>query len=118
MDITGNIVKLLQEETGTSKAGKPWRKKDFVIETLDQYPKKVCITVMGDKVDELSHYKVGNKIKASINLESREYNDKWFSSITAWRLEGFEENKQQEVYNANDDFPDVSNENHDDQLPF
>ena len=88
LEITGKVIALLPETNGVSKAGNAWRKREFILETQEQYPKKVAITVMNDKVDDLSHYVVGNTITASLNLESREYEGRWFSNINAWKLSG------------------------------
>ena len=87
IEITGTVVRLMPEVKGTSKAGKSWVKQDFVIETKEQYPKKVCITAMGDKVDELNkNYIEGSEIQCFINIESREYNDKWYTNINVWKF--------------------------------
>ncbi|MDZ4668131.1 MAG: DUF3127 domain-containing protein [bacterium] len=87
LDITGKILQIMPTTTGTSKAGKDWVKQEFVIETQETYPKKVCISVMGDKAQELKKYVPGNEVKVSLNLESREYNGKWYTNVNAWRIE-------------------------------
>ena len=74
LDITGKIIHILPEAGGQTKAGKPWSKQEFVIETEEQYPKKVCISLMGEKVQELKKFSIGQQVKASLNIESREYN--------------------------------------------
>jgi hypothetical protein len=86
LDITGKILQIMPTTTGTSKAGKDWVKQEFVIETQETYPKKVCISVMGDKTQELKKYVPGNEVKVSLNLESREYNGKWYTNVNAWRI--------------------------------
>ena len=88
LDITGKIIQIMPATNGVSKAGKEWTKQEFVIETQEQYPRKVMMSVMGDKVSELKRYAVGNEIKASLNIESREYNGRWYTDIRAWKLEG------------------------------
>ncbi|MCF8252976.1 MAG: DUF3127 domain-containing protein [Bacteroidia bacterium] len=87
LDITGKILQIMPTTTGTSKAGKDWVKQEFVIETQETYPKKVCISVMGEKTQELKKYVPGNEVKVSLNLESREYNGKWYTNVNAWRIE-------------------------------
>ncbi len=47
LDITGKILQIMPPTSGTSKAGKDWVKQEFVIETQETYPKKVCISLMG-----------------------------------------------------------------------
>lgn len=85
MEISGNIIQVLPLQTGEGKNG-PWKKQDFVIETESQYPKKVCISMWGDRIDE-NMIKVGNGVTASIDVESREYNGRWYTDVKAWKLE-------------------------------
>lgn len=86
MEIVGKVTTKLPQQTGQGKNGS-WVKQDFVIETPDQFPKKVCISLWGDKVKELESYQIGEGIKASINIESREFNGKWYTDVKAWKLE-------------------------------
>jgi len=84
MEITGKIIQILPEETGEGKNG-PWKKQNFILETQDQYPKKVCITVWGDKVN-LGNFSENEAVTAAINIASREFNGKWYTDVTAWRI--------------------------------
>jgi len=84
MEISGKIVQILPEVTGEGRNG-TWKKQDFIIETEDQYPKKVCISVWGDKID-LKSFAENEVVTASINIESREYNSRWYTDVKAWRL--------------------------------
>jgi hypothetical protein len=84
MEITGKIINILPEETGQGKNG-PWKKQNFILETQEQYPKKVCIAVWGDKVD-LKSFGINENVTVGINIESREFNGKWFTDIKAWRV--------------------------------
>lgn len=87
MEVTGTVVKILQKQTGTNKTGGTWEKQDFVLETEGQYPKKICIGVMGDKLMPiLANFTVGTKVTASLNIESREYNERWYTEVRAWKL--------------------------------
>jgi hypothetical protein len=86
LEITGKLIKILNPQTGNGKNG-TWQKQEFVIETPDQYPKKVCISAWGEKVDELKNFSIGDNLKVSVNLESREYNEKWYTDARAWRIE-------------------------------
>jgi len=85
MEITGTIVNKLDVVTGEGKNG-PWKKQDFILETQDQYPKKVCITVWGDKIN-LENFSVNEVVTASINVESREYNSRWYTDVKAWKID-------------------------------
>lgn len=87
LDVVGKIITILPETGGQSQAGKAWTKQEFIVETNDQYPKKICISMMGDKINELRKYSVGAEVKVSLNIESREYNGKWYTNVSAWRIE-------------------------------
>lgn len=87
LEIIGKIIQIMPTSTGTSKAGKDWIKQEFVIETQEQYPKKICISAMGEKTDALKKFTTGNEVKVAINLESREYNGKWYTNVNAWKIE-------------------------------
>jgi hypothetical protein len=86
MEIQGKLLMLLPLQTGTSAKG-DWKKQDAIIETLEQFPKKVSISFWGDKADELKIVKEGAIIKVSVNIESREYNGKWYTDVRAWKIE-------------------------------
>jgi hypothetical protein len=86
LEITGKIVKLLDVMGGTSARGE-WKKQSFVIETQETYPKKVCITCWNEKLNDLSKYSEGQMVKVSFNAESREFQNKWYTDLTAWRIE-------------------------------
>ena len=85
MELTGKILELLPEENGTSARG-AWRKQQYILETEGQYPKKVCFMAWGDKIDEFN-FQVGEPVVVSINLESREYNGRWYTDVKAWKVE-------------------------------
>ncbi len=85
MELKGKVIQLLPLTTGEGKKG-PWKKQDFIVETQSQYPKKVCMSAWGDKVDQFN-LAVGDDVNVSIELESREYNGKWYTDARAWKLE-------------------------------
>jgi hypothetical protein len=86
LDITGKIVKVMPEQSGAGKKG-TWVKQEFVIETAEQYPKKICCSAWGDKVETLRSFSEGDVVKVSFNLESREYNERWYTDVRAWKIE-------------------------------
>jgi len=87
MQIKGTIQQILKVESGTSKAGKEWKKQDFVVVTDEKFPKTVCITLFGDKMSLLDPFSEGMEVEVSINIESREFNGKWFHNVTAWKID-------------------------------
>lgn len=84
MDISGKIIQFLQLQTGQGKNG-TWKKQEFILETGDTYPKKVCIAVWGDKID-MGSFKTGDMVDVSFDVESREYNGRWYTDVKAWKL--------------------------------
>jgi hypothetical protein len=85
LEVNGYVLIILPEQTGQGKNG-PWVKQDFVIETEEQFPKKACFSVWGDKVSEIKNLKIGEKISVSFNIESREFNNKWYTDLRAWKI--------------------------------
>ncbi len=86
LEITGVLIQVLPETSGNGKAG-VWRKRDFVIETIeDKYPKKICFTAWADKVDEIVSYPSGSEIIIFFEPTSQEYNGKWFTNLKAWKI--------------------------------
>ena len=85
--IKGEVIKLLPETSGTSAAGKAWIKQDFVIETAEEYPKKVCFTAFGENtVQIVKTLTVGQEVEVSFNAESREHNEKFYTQLNAWKI--------------------------------
>ncbi|MBD2704775.1 DUF3127 domain-containing protein [Spirosoma sp. BT702] len=86
-EVVGKLIKVLPEVTGQGKNG-AWNKQEFVLETLDsQYPKKVCMSIWGEKASDLKQFADGDMLKATFSAESREYNDRWYTELRAFRLE-------------------------------
>jgi hypothetical protein len=85
MEITGKLIQINEPVTGESSRG-PWKKQEFIIETEEQFPRKVCLLNWNDKVD-ITGLKPNDQIKASINIESREFNGRWFTDVKVWKLE-------------------------------
>ena len=85
MEITGKIIHKLEPISGTAKAtGNPWKKQDYVLETLDSFPKKVHFDFFGEKADQFP-LNVGDVVTLSFDIESREYQGRWYTSIRGWK---------------------------------
>ena len=78
------IIALLPVKSGQSSNGE-WRKQEYIMETETQYPKKVCFMAWGDKIDQFN-IKQGEPLTVSIDLESREYNGRWYTDVKAWKV--------------------------------
>lgn len=92
--VSGQITQILPLQSGVSKAGKEWQKQEFVIETEEQFPRNVCFTLFGDKISILEGYNQGDQVEVSFNLESREYNGRWFHNINAWKIDRIQNNAE------------------------
>ncbi|MDD2962928.1 MAG: DUF3127 domain-containing protein [Bacteroidales bacterium] len=86
LSIRGKFVKALPEVSGEGRNGR-WVKQNFIIETLDQYPKKICLIAWGDKTAAVKALNEGDEVKAQISIESREYNERWYTDVRAWEIE-------------------------------
>ena len=88
LELEGRIARKLSVQTGTSARG-AWSKQEFILEYQEgNFPSQICMNVWGDdKVKELDKYQVGDKVKVSFNLSSREFNGRWYTDVRAWRIE-------------------------------
>ncbi len=88
LELEGRIARKLTVQTGTSARG-AWSKQEFIFEYQEgNFPTQVCMNVWGDeKVKDLGKYQVGDQVKVSFNLSSREYNGRWYTDVRAWRIE-------------------------------
>jgi len=84
LELTGKIIEVLPERSGTSTRG-PWRKQEYIIEIPGDFPKKVCFMLWGDKIDQFG-IQPGQELTVSVDLESREYNGRWYTDVKAWRV--------------------------------
>ena len=86
MELIGKIIQILPLQEGVSKAGNPWKKQEYILETLGtQYPRKVCFNLFGDNVDKFP-MQVGQDVTVSIDSESREFNGRWYTDVRAWNV--------------------------------
>ena len=88
MEITGKAIAALPVKSGVSKkTGEQWQSREYVIETQEQFPKKMCFEVFG--TDKLKEFNIRNNdlIKVHFDITAREYNGKWYNSIRAWKVE-------------------------------
>jgi len=85
MELEGKIIQVNQLQSGQGKNG-TWKKQEYIVETKSQYPKKVCVTVWGDKIDQFN-LNQNEDVTLSIELESREFNGRWYTDVRAWKAE-------------------------------
>ena len=87
LEIEGTLSQKLPVQSGSSARG-PWAKQEFILEYPDgNFTAKACFTAWGqDKVQDLGKYQVGDKVKVSFNLKSREYNGRWYNDLQIWKI--------------------------------
>ncbi|HQO32786.1 MAG TPA: DUF3127 domain-containing protein [Chitinophagales bacterium] len=85
MEVSGKIFKVLPLVTGEGRNGK-WQKQELVLEMdSGKYPKKVLVSVWGDLVTN-NTFQEGSDISLEVDIESREYNGRWYTDVKAWRV--------------------------------
>ena len=88
MDISGKSVQKLPLQSGESKtSGKPWQLQSYILETQEQYPRKVCFEVFGEQRIKDNPCEIDDIVTVSFDIESREFNGRWYTSIRAWKIQ-------------------------------
>lgn len=85
MEFDGIVYRLLPIVSGTSARG-AWKKQDVVFEIPSEFSRKICVTFFGDRADDAADLKEGDAASVSVNVESREYNGKWYTDVRAWKM--------------------------------
>ena len=86
LQIEGKLLQNLDVESGTSSRGE-WKKQNFIIETVEQYPRKICIAAWTNSIPILDTFQPGEMVLVSVSIESREFNGKWYTDVRAWRVQ-------------------------------
>ena len=117
MEINGKIIELLPEKSGQSANG-AWRKQEYILETNSQYPKKICFMAWGEKIDQFA-IKQGENLVVSVDLESREYNGRWYTDVKAWKVsrDGTQDYSQSQPQSNMNEVRDILDPS-DDDIPF
>ena len=88
MEISGKIIQVLPEQGGVSKtSGKEWKLQAYVLETQEQYPRKVHFEVFGEDRIKANPCQLDDIVTVSFDIESREFNGRWYTSIRAWKIQ-------------------------------
>ncbi len=91
MEVKGKIIQKFDLQSGTSKAGNPWKKQNYLLETLDSFPRKIYFDFFGDRADQFP-LNVGDMITLSFDIECREYQGRYYTDIRGWKAEKIDEN--------------------------
>lgn len=88
MEIIGKVIQVLPLQQGVSaRTGNPWSIKTFILETQENFPRKVAIEVFGDQRIADNPCEVDQVVTVSFDLESREFNGRWYTSVRAWKIQ-------------------------------
>lgn len=114
LKVTGTITKVLKEEGGTTKKGSKWLKQCFILDTKTEYNNIYCFEMFGEeRVNQLSKHKVGNQVEVSFNVSTNEWKDKYFTTLSAWKVfKATEETTAKEIQEV------LETEESEDDLPF
>lgn len=87
MEITGKIIAVLPPKQGVSQStGNAWMCQDYVLETQEMYPKKVCFNVFGaEKIQEMN-IQLGETLTVSLEINANEYQGKWYNQVRGWKV--------------------------------
>ncbi len=87
MEIKGTIIAAMPEVSGVSKSGNSWKKREYVLENTEgNFPRKVAFTCFGENADRIQ-LKVGDRVNMFFDIESREFNGRWYTDIRCWRAD-------------------------------
>lgn len=87
MEVVGKIIQVLPAQEGVGRNGNPWKVQPYVLETLDQYPRKVHFEVFGEDRIKQNPCDIDQLVTVSFDIESREFNGRWYTSIRAWKIQ-------------------------------
>ena len=87
MEVVGKIIQVLPAQEGVGRNGNPWKVQPYVLETLDQYPRKVHFEVFGEDRIKMNPCDIDQLVTVSFDIESREFNGRWYTSIRAWKIQ-------------------------------
>ena len=87
MELSGKVIAVLEPRGGVSKTGNSWKVQEYVIETHDQYPRKMCFDVFGeDKINQFN-IQIGEELTVHFDIDAREWQGRWFNSVRAWKVD-------------------------------
>ena len=105
MEVTGKLVKKLDLETGTSKAGKEWKKQSILIDTGGDFNNEICVSAFGDKLEQMLKLEVGMEVSVLCNVYSREYNGRYYHNIDGYFFTNQSNKSSDKIQNGEEDMP-------------
>jgi len=110
-EVKGKITKIFEEEEIQGKE-KKFKKQFFTIETPGEYPKTIAFEAFGEKVEILKFVKVGDQVNVHFNLDSKEFNNKFYHNVRVWKIENLSTTAD------NSKEPSLPENKEEDDLPF
>ena len=86
MDFEGVLIRKCPLVSGQSARGQ-WSKQELIFELPGDFNRKLCVGFWGDKIQDAARLKEGDKVTLSCNIESREFNGRWYTDVRAWRVQ-------------------------------
>jgi len=87
MEVVGKIIQVLPLQEGVGRNGNPWKLQGYVLETIENYPRKVHFEVFGEDRIKNNPCAIDQVVTVSFDIESREFNGRWYTSIRAWKIQ-------------------------------
>ena len=87
MEVVGKIIQVLPLQEGVGRNGNPWKLQGYVLETIENYPRKVHFEVFGEDRINNNPCELDQLVTVSFDIESREFNGRWYTSIRAWKIQ-------------------------------
>lgn len=115
LEIEGTLEKKFDEQSINAT----FKKREFVVETDEKYPQLIKFELVQERCSLIDEFDIGDKLKIEFNLKGREWNEKYFTNLHAWRISKIGESVEQGDENTSTGEPPVSpDESHLDDLPF
>lgn len=87
MEVVGKVIQVLPIQEGVGRNGNPWKLQGYVLETIENYPRKVHFEVFGEDKIKNNPCDIDQIVTVSFDIESREFNGRWYTSIRAWKIQ-------------------------------
>lgn len=87
MEVVGKVIQVLPMQEGVGRNGNPWKLQGYVLETIENYPRKVHFEVFGEDKIKNNPCDIDQIVTVSFDIESREFNGRWYTSIRAWKIQ-------------------------------
>jgi len=72
----------------TEQKTESFQAREFVVETADtQYPQLIKFQLTQDKCALIDNYTVGDELTVHFDLRGREWNERFFTNLNAWKIE-------------------------------